>query len=134
AALADQKVDIILAPFASPMESAAEKLRRWRRYLPARAYDNSCYLLACNLVWELSSGKTSPGTALIVDPKGRELASRSTKGGSMCRACFDRRLIESIHQKRDAYFVGKKRAGRMPNIFPTLSICHASTAKSCILQ
>lgn len=105
--LARKGAQIILAPFASPMETASQKLARFLRYLPARAYDNSCFLGACNLVWELSKGKFSPGTALILDPKGRVLARSATKGESVCRAEIDFGLIDEIKKNCDAYFIAR---------------------------
>ena len=42
--------DIIFTAFASPRESSQEKLKRFNKFLPARAYDNSVIIAGCNLI------------------------------------------------------------------------------------
>src|SRR5436305_633592 len=51
----------------------AAKRTRWLKYLPARAFDNSVYVAACNQVG--SSGPTEyPGNSIVLNPVGEVLA------------------------------------------------------------
>ncbi len=93
--LALNGAEVIFIPHASPRESPEEKKARWLRYLPARAYDNSVFLVACNLLGESESGLTFSGTGLILGPKGEVLAESregreevivaELKSDSLCR-------------------------------------------------
>jgi len=60
--------EIILMPFASPL-AAEKRIEVWKKYLPARAYDNGVFVAACNNV----SGNKGGG-AIIIDPKGNVIA------------------------------------------------------------
>lgn len=61
--------EVQFAPHASPLVSGDRK-EIWLRYLGARAYDNSIYLGACNLVGSGGKGKEFSGGALLLGPKG----------------------------------------------------------------
>jgi len=69
--LALRGVEILFLPYASPQETSIEKRERWLRYLPARAYDNSIFVVACNQVGCYDAGGDFPGVVLVLDPKGR---------------------------------------------------------------
>jgi predicted amidohydrolase len=57
--------DLILAPHASSIE-AKRRVELWKKYLPARAYDNGVFVAACNRLPE--------GGILILDRKGEVVA------------------------------------------------------------
>lgn len=61
--------EIQFAPHASPLV-AGDRKEIWLRYLGARAYDNSVYLGACNLVGQNGKGREFSGGALVIGPKG----------------------------------------------------------------
>ena len=64
-----QGAELLLFPYASGM--SGEKCREnWSVHLPARASDNGCFALACNLLSEEKGG----GTAFY-DPKGKLISS-----------------------------------------------------------
>lgn len=65
--------EVQFAPHASPVVSGDRK-EIWKRYLGARAYDNSVYLGACNLVGTNNRGKSFSGGTLVFGPKGEVLA------------------------------------------------------------
>ncbi|MEW5725958.1 MAG: nitrilase-related carbon-nitrogen hydrolase, partial [Thermodesulfobacteriota bacterium] len=69
--------EVLLIPHASPHEEPEEKLSRWLRYLPARAYDNTFFLAAVNQVGDNGGGLEFSGAALILGPKGEVLAQAS---------------------------------------------------------
>lgn len=67
--------EIHFAPHASPLV-AGDRKELWRKYLGARAYDNSVYIGACNLAGPNGKGKMFSGGALVIGPKG-EIQSES---------------------------------------------------------
>jgi N-carbamoylputrescine amidase len=68
--MAQKGADIIFMPHASPRGTPEEKYRSWRRHLPARAFDNSLYVIACNQAGENANGLQFPGIAMVIDPSG----------------------------------------------------------------
>jgi N-carbamoylputrescine amidase len=107
--LALKGADVLFIPHASPNESPREKLDRWLRYLPARAYDNSVYVVACNQVGENGAGLNFPGVAMVMDPKGRVLISRCEDTETLAVANLEGNEIERIRAKPLAYFLGQRR-------------------------
>ncbi|HEY8909351.1 MAG TPA: nitrilase-related carbon-nitrogen hydrolase [Desulfosporosinus sp.] len=61
--------ELLFAPHASPVV-AGDRKEIWLRYLGARAYDNSVYLGACNLIGKNGRSKEFSGGSLLVGPKG----------------------------------------------------------------
>ena len=75
--LALRGAEVILALYASPDDSAAPgyaaKRSRWLKYLPARAFDNSVYVVACNQVGN-SGPLNYPGNSMVLNPLGEIMA------------------------------------------------------------
>jgi N-carbamoylputrescine amidase len=74
--LALRGAEVILALYASPdpctPQGHAAKRTRWLKYMPARAFDNSVYVVAVNQV--ASSGPLEyPGNSIVFDPSGEIL-------------------------------------------------------------
>ncbi|MDA8137477.1 MAG: nitrilase [Desulfobacteraceae bacterium] len=67
---------IIFLPHASPRGDAQTKHQSWLRHLPARAYDNGIFVVACNQWGPNGRGLVFPGNAVAFDPAGNLLASR----------------------------------------------------------
>jgi len=104
--LAEEKCDILFAPFASPRETPRKKYRRLLRFLPARAYDNSCFLVSCNLIQEYPRTGRSPGVAMIIGPKGKILKKKISRRESVCEAVLNLDEIDRIRNSSMAYFRG----------------------------
>lgn len=69
--MAVQGAKIIFAPHAAPI-GGVRRLAIWEKYMPARAYDNGVYVLACNLVG--NDGKKHFGGGIGVwNPKGENI-------------------------------------------------------------
>ncbi len=69
--MAVQGAKIIFAPHAAPI-GGVRRLAIWEKYMPARAYDNGVYVLACNLVG--NDGKKNFGGGIGVwNPKGESI-------------------------------------------------------------
>ena len=101
--------NVLAMAFASPKEAENTKLERFKRFLCARAYDNSCYLLACNLAGETSKGANLPGLAMIIDPKGNVIAEEVKSSAGYCLAEFDTNALQHIYQSKMAHFNEFKR-------------------------
>lgn len=68
-----QGAELIFMPHASPHKTPAEKYDTWKRHLPARAYDNSLFIVACNQQGDNGSGLGFPGLAMVIGPSGEIL-------------------------------------------------------------
>lgn len=88
AAYAVQGAQLLLAPHASPHDGG-QRLELWKRYLGARAYDNTLYVAACNHVQALKQGGYSGGMGVWDYRAGGLLAQRTEAGEGMLVADLD---------------------------------------------
>ena len=102
-------VDILFMGFASPRENAAEKCDRLMRYLPARAYDNSCYLISCNLAGRGANGQTYPGGGCAITPKGQLIDSAHTPNKTHLLIEMSKDTLSSIRSKPKAHFLSQRK-------------------------
>jgi len=109
--LALKGAEIIFVPHASPRESAAEKKERWLRYLPARAYDNSVFLVACNQLGQTESGLNFSGSALILDPKGEILAENPDGEEGVIVAQLKAETLRRVRENPKGFFLPRRRPG-----------------------
>ncbi|SHE85420.1 nitrilase family protein [Desulforamulus putei] len=91
--------EIIFAPHASP-SIVGDRRDIWLKYLPARAYDNTVFIGACNLVGDDGRGHHFCGGALVIDPKGNILAEDFRGMESMLIADLDCNKINMIRQQK----------------------------------
>ena len=115
--LALNGAEVIFIPHASPRESSEEKKERWFRYLPARAYDNSVFLVACNLLGETESGLAFSGSALILGPKGEILAESQDGGEEVILADLKVETLRKVRENSKGFFLGRRR----PEIYRKLA-------------
>lgn len=75
--LALRGAEVVFALYASPdpctPQGHAAKRSRWMKYLPARAFDNSVYVVAVNQVGH-NGAVEFPGTTLVLNPTGDVVA------------------------------------------------------------
>lgn len=90
---------LIFAPHASPV-SGTERKDIWIKYLLARAYDNSVYVAACNLVGFDGEKQEFGGGTIIIDPKGNVVREVFNKNEELVMAQLDLELINTIRTKR----------------------------------
>ena len=64
--------------------------------LQARAYDNVCFVMACNQTGKTPSGKNYAGVALILSPRGKVLARCASMQPDYCIAELDFEEIDKI--------------------------------------
>ncbi|MFW5754062.1 MAG: carbon-nitrogen hydrolase family protein [Marinilabiliaceae bacterium] len=104
---------ILAIGFASPRESGTKKMERFLRFLPARAYDNNCFVVAANQSGPTPWGKPFAGISLICSPKG-EVLDQSTQHGQEATSELDMNQIEKIKQSDMGWFNGMKRELILP--------------------
>jgi len=101
--------EILFFPHASPRGSATEKLQSWMRHLPARAYDNSVFVVACNQVGKSGDGLFFPGVAMVVGPDGRILASYAGEEEKILYAELKADRLQRTRKHRMRYFLPERR-------------------------
>jgi len=102
-------VEVILLPHASPREEPQDKLDRWLRYLPARAYDNSVFLLACNPSGDHGQGPAFPGAAVILGPKGQVLAQWAGEDETLIWADLRAADLAAVRESKMGFFLPRRR-------------------------
>ncbi len=110
-AQAKQGANVLAMAFASPKETAATKLERFKRYLPARAYDNNCFVVACNPNGVNENNTDFPGLALIFDSKGNVVAEEVLEEKEYVLANIDLEQIQHARHSKMAWFNKYKREG-----------------------
>lgn len=116
--LALKGAEAIFIPHASPRETPGEKQERWLRYLAARAYDNSVFVVACNQVGETESGLGFSGVALILDPRGKVLAASQEKGEGMILADLKSNFLQEVRKSPRGFFLSRRR----PELYKGLAV------------
>ena len=101
--------DVLFMGFASPRETPQAKCERLARYLPARAYDNSCYLVSCNLSGFGDSGQVFPGGALAFSPKGELIAKACELDEDFLLVELDPSSLERIRNTEMGHFLSRRR-------------------------
>lgn len=102
--------EVVLTPHASPgPETRSEKRRRWMRYLPARAYDSSVFVVACNQTGDNGAGLCFPGVALILDPKGTLLAGATAARDRVVTTRLSGEALARIKSSNTGFFLGSRR-------------------------
>lgn len=112
--------EIIFAPHASPT-IVGDRRNIWLKYLAARAYDNTVFVAACNLVGGDGTGQSFCGGALIIDPKGNIVAEDFNGSESLLVADLDPTLLNTIRRResgsmRHSFYL----EGRRPELYRDL--------------
>ncbi len=107
--LALKGAEVLFVPHASPRRSPKEKRNRWLRYLSARAYDNSVFVVTCNQVGDGGAGLTFPGVVLILDPKGQVMAERIGDDEGMIMADLRSDDFTSVRNQKMGFFLPNRR-------------------------
>ena len=102
--------DIIFMPHASPRGTPEDKLNSWRRHLPARAFDNSLFVVACNQTGDNASGLKFPGVALVLGPSGEILEKRVNDKEGMLVADLKADDLARVRNHRMRYFLPNRRS------------------------
>ena len=103
-------VDIVFIPHASPRGEPQEKLESWMRHLPARAFDNGIFVVACNQVGETREKLSFPGVAVILGPDGRLVARYAGTRDHILYADLRNESLQNVRNHRMRYFLPERRA------------------------
>ena len=109
--MAGADVDAIFIPHASPRGQALDKHHSWMRHLPARAFDNGVFVVACNQIGDNGTGLTFPGNAVVISPAGEMIASRLSSTPGMLTADLTAERLAHVRGHRMRYFFPNRRPG-----------------------
>lgn len=101
--------EILFIPHASPRGTPSQKLDSWMRHLPARAYDNSLFVVACNQVGENGEGLAFPGIAMAIGPDGRTIKKKTGNTDTLLVVNLRGRDLLKIRDNRMAFFLPNRR-------------------------
>lgn len=110
--LALKGCELVLAPHASPVVAGNRK-KIWLKYLPARAYDNSLYLAAVNLVGN-DGRQTFSGGTMVLGPQGNVLAENFEGKEALTVVSLKAEALNQIRQNcsssmKDSFFLAQRR-------------------------
>jgi predicted amidohydrolase len=107
--MATDGADIIFMPHASPRGTPVEKFKSWMRHLPARAFDNSLFVVACNQTGDNQSGLLFPGITVILGPSGRVIKKNMGDRENMVIADLKAKELAGVRDHRMRYFLPNRR-------------------------
>ncbi len=108
-AMAAKGAHILFIPHASPRGDAAAKHLSWMRHLPARAFDNGMFVVACNQCGENGRGIEFPGHAMIIGPSGQLLKKRNSGEEGMLLATLRAEDLKAVRSHPMRYFFPNRR-------------------------
>lgn len=109
--LALMGADILFFPHASPRGDPRGKFQSWMRHLPARAFDNGVFIVACNQVGSNSDDFLFPGVALVLGPDGQILAKYTGGEERILFADLKADYLQDVRHHRMKYFIPQRRPG-----------------------
>jgi len=109
-ALSLKGAEILFIPHASPRGDPDGKMKSWLRHLPARAFDNGVFVVACNQVGKTKEGFSFPGTILALDPQGQILESYSGNEETTVFVELKAKVLQETRGHRMKYFIPHRRS------------------------
>lgn len=106
--------EVIFMPHASPRGTPEEKRASWLRHLPARAFDNGVFIVACNQAGASGAGLAFPGLALAIGPDGRVIAETAPAPEGLLLADLDAARLDDVRRHPMRYFLPHRR----PELYP----------------
>jgi N-carbamoylputrescine amidase len=101
--------EVIFIPHASPRGDAEEKHTSWMRHLPARAFDNSVFIVAANQTGENCKGLTFPGNVVVIGPSGEVIGKDLSGGESIFFADLKQKDLETVRGHAMRHFFPNRR-------------------------
>ncbi|MFO7706567.1 MAG: nitrilase-related carbon-nitrogen hydrolase [Desulfobacterales bacterium] len=102
--------DLIFMPHASPRGTSAEKRSSWMRHLPARAFDNGIFIVACNQTGANGADISFPGLAVAIGPDGRLLAEYTENHEGLMIADLKAEELAAVRRHPMRYFLPRRRS------------------------
>ena len=109
--MAVAEADVIFIPHASPRGQAADKHQSWMRHLPARAFDNGLFVVACNQTGNNENGLVFPGNAVAFSPSGEIVETRLSGDSGILVADLTADQLRHVRSHRMRYFLPNRRPG-----------------------
>lgn len=110
--------DVIFIPHASPRGRAEDKHHSWMRHLPARAFDNGLFVVACNQTGDNRNGLSFPGNAVVLSPRGAIIAAHQSGNPGMLIVNLTADQLDQVRNHRMRYFLPHRR----PSIYRSAPI------------
>ncbi len=107
----------IFIPHASPGGTPKEKMASWMRHLPARGFDNSLFIIACNPCGENGRGLLFPGVGLVIGPSGEVINSYTGENEYMMIADLKAEDLDRVRSHEMRYFLPHRR----PDIYSLMA-------------
>jgi len=101
--------DAVFLPHASPRTLPEQKFQSWMRHLPARAYDNGLFIIACNQCGENGKGLMFPGVGIVIGPSGEILQSYTGDDEYMIIADLKSDVLNDVRNHKMKYFLPNRR-------------------------
>jgi predicted amidohydrolase len=108
--MTSKQVDVIFIPHASPRGKPSEKHESWMKHLPARAYDNSIFVVACNQTGNNNKGLNFPGNAVVLGPSGNVITKALSGNEKIVIADLKADELERVRNHEMRYFFPNKRS------------------------
>jgi N-carbamoylputrescine amidase len=90
------------------------------RHLPARAFDNGLFIVACNQTGDNNNGLVFPGNAVVFAPSGGIIKTRLSGQSGMLVADLTVAQIRHVRSHRMRYFLPNRR----PGLYDQQSLIH----------
>jgi len=103
------RADIIFIPHASPRGQALDKHQSWMRHLPARAFDNGLFVVACNQTGDNENGLVFPGNAVVFSPSAKVIKTRLSGNSGILVADLTVNRLHHVRRHPMRYFFPNRR-------------------------
>jgi len=107
--MAEKGADLIFIPHASPRGTCKEKHDSWVRHLPARAFDNGLFIVACNQTGRNDHGLDFPGIALTIKPSGEIQSLKIDNDEGLLISDLKKEDLSLIRDHKMRYFLPNRR-------------------------
>ncbi len=98
---------MLLVPFASPKVCGGRQ-KLWRKYLPARAYDNQMFVFATNLTG-VSNGLAFSGGMMAIDPRGNIIYEHYEDAEKVAVIEVDESAVQKVRQRKKVNYIKRRR-------------------------
>ncbi|MCK5484748.1 MAG: nitrilase, partial [Desulfobacterales bacterium] len=88
-----------------------QKFNSWMRHLPARAFDNGLYVVACNQTGDNQNGLNFPGLSVIFNPSGQIIKKDTSGKEKIIIADLKAEGLAKVRDHRMRYFLPNRRPG-----------------------
>ena len=119
--MALQGAEIVFFLYASPYRTPQEKRDSWLRDLPARAFDNGIFIVACNQVGENGAGLLFPGVIIVLGPAGKIRYQYTGNKEKMIMAGLKGSDLAKVRTDTMRYFIKYRR----PELYRAISQQHS---------